>query len=1336
MERSDVIARAAAELRGRAGSPDEMQQANITGQNKADALVLQLCRQLKLKWTDAGSGVMLGGAYSRLQLWFWDKPERGGAIWLRPGLSAELRAFAIAHELGHYLLHRGEGLDLHPPCDASHVNEQSDPTALRHQNHRVEEYTPRAYRELEANAFAAELLAPRAEVRHLFAIHPTCDATSIAAHFGISPLLAQQRLIDTVLSASLRLETGRASRPLPALDEAQPKANSAAGIIAQLDEFQQEAAHAAGPALVVAGPGTGKTATLVGRVAYLIEERRLPPEQVLALTFSNRAAGEMRERLERSHLPGERMPVMTIHAFAATLLRSYASRVPCGPGEHKLEPDFRILDKTDAFLLMEDLLGELPLHYYRSLNAPTQHLGELLDNFSQAHDRMITPDTYLNLVEQMPLMSPPPVEQADGEEQNPSRKKKSRKPRLQPPPGTFTPEQIARARERANAYAVWDRALRERGLVDFGGLIQRAVELLAANSDVLAEVRQRYPEILVDEFQDTNFAQAALLLLIAGESGRGLWVVGDRNQSIYRWRGAAPTNLTRLKEFYPTLGIYPLRRCYRSVPTIVQLGSEMAARMASYSPSAEKDGDVGKPPADYVGALEAHRQEGSYPAVLRCDSFLNEAHEEAGIFEAIRRHQQHNVAFKDQAILCRTHKQTHRMAAALAAQGIPVSQMGHFFERSEVKDALALLSLAAGPDVRGLLRARELIAGLGYPAPSNQEIAAVIHALVARQQILPGALNDTALLAEIAQLSPTTRTALAVLGELAHKLRYQFNPDESHLGSNLASMLLRPGGYAWQLVRVADGLTPSSSEESVLSAAASQASAQAALAVLGELIRIVTRFDARWKHESDFRARLSRAVTRAQRPATSRTPAQTSDATDVPPASAPAAACFLHYLRALHLTDLHLSIPVGEEDAVRILTVHTSKGLEFPVVYLPMLAHGQFPSTAFPPEANPPGFLEQDALEAEKEEERCLFYVGLTRARDVVVLTRATSYHGKVAQPSSLLDLVEGALPEGQIQPLYTAEELAVLAGSVGLTQAREDAEDDEDGGLPITFSPMAVIPPTKQHYRFYDLDLYHECPRQYKYARRYGLLDPAQDVARRFHRYLRRGRSELREAHASRPQAAWDEVEQRLRICWEEEGATGHAYEQFYWQHARHLLRAEWKKLAAEPVSSSSYHVSLAQDLSVTLNRCIVHVKADRVAGVSTTNSQVTPTLLTRVHARRASTEDEKDLHLPLYYLSHWQQNQQAPVRIEVAYLGDVLADVAPMPGTNPQSDVRDMTEKAREDAMKYLDSTRRRRSRLDKLDEAAAGIEAGIFPTRPEERRCLACPFCYICPADPDAD
>ena len=144
-------------------------------------------------------------------------------------------------------------------------------------------------------------------------------------------------------------------------------------------------------------------------VAWPISSRSATfrPSDVLALTFSNRAAGEMRERLVGSGLPGERMPIMTIHAFAATLLREYHSRVPHAPDEAELKPDFRILDEANAYLLMEELLGELPLHYYRSLGNPTAHLRTLLADFSHARDELLTPTDYLALVEKMPLAPVP-----------------------------------------------------------------------------------------------------------------------------------------------------------------------------------------------------------------------------------------------------------------------------------------------------------------------------------------------------------------------------------------------------------------------------------------------------------------------------------------------------------------------------------------------------------------------------------------------------------------------------------------------------------------------------------------------------------------------------------------------------------------------------------------------------------------------------------------------------------------------------------------------------------------------------------------------------------------
>ena len=210
--------------------------------------------------------------------------------------------------------------------------------------------------------------------------------------------------------------------------------------------------------------------------------------------------------------------------------------------------------------------------------------------------------------------------------------------RSQPPAGMFTAEQIAKARERALAYGVWDRELRRRGLVDFGGLIQRAVELLRADPDVLVNVRRRYPEMLVDEFQDTNRAAAELLMLVAGPSGSGLWVVGDRNQSIYRFRGASPSNLPGLVEQYPQLRVLTLRACYRSVPAIVRLGSAMAARMAGLAPGTEDttgDGTTASSEATAsarVGVLrqalrpvelEAVRGEGVCPAIRRGETFTD-----------------------------------------------------------------------------------------------------------------------------------------------------------------------------------------------------------------------------------------------------------------------------------------------------------------------------------------------------------------------------------------------------------------------------------------------------------------------------------------------------------------------------------------------------------------------------------------------------------------------------------------------------------------------------------------------------------------------------------------
>lgn len=1324
MERNEVVFHVAVSLRATVCGKDDLALS-------AEHLVGRLCESLHfdiIQTPECGS--MLGGAYARLQLDDADAPEDGGLIWVRDSLPPERGAFAVAHELGHFVLHRGERVALHRECDEFQVDESADPLGLRVEDHRVEEYSKHVRRELEANAFAAELLAPRSVVRQLFGSERSIHAAELAQRFGISETLAKRRLLDAVLAPNT-LERGE-----PPDAQAHGAGTTtdipAHTLLDTLDPFQRAAACADGPAVVVAGPGTGKTATLVGRVAHLVTERGHQPERILALTFSNRAAGEMRERLIVAGLPGERMPVMTIHAFATSLLREYAHQVPHAPDEPELRADFRILDAADSFLLMEDLLAELPLHYYRSLGNPVRHARTLLSDFSQARDALLTPDDYLALVNAMRETREPDDSAAIS----------------QSGPG-YTSEQIAKARERALAYGVWDRAQRRRGVIDFGGLIQRAVELLRDNQTVREDVHERYAEILVDEFQDTNRAAGELLTLVAGDSGKGLWVVGDRNQSIYRWRGASATTLLRLSAAYPGLHVHTLRRCYRSVPAIVRLGSDVAARMAEREVAPTNDATmVGDTSSRQQGraleralapvALEAVRSDGTLPAVWLGERFTSDTHERAGLAAAIQRNHMRGVPYGGQAVLCRTRKQVAQITDALEAERIPVGQLGGLFNRAEVKDALALLSLSAGPDARGVLRAGALSQGVDGAPLRPRDLALALRVLVRARRPLPAALAELDAIPGVEALPVAARQSLAELGRVAQSLRYA-----PALSVALADYLLRPGGYAWRLLRIA-------SAAEVVYADISRAEASTALAALGELVRLVARFDLRWSGDDDFRRQLMRAVRHTSRPQRASMPhvdavesgpradvvetTPETPASDAHEATAPAVRCFLHYLSALRSAEAEITVPAGAEDSVHVLTLHASKGLEFPVVYLPGLADGQFPARhSGPEEVCPDGFREVDAPGERESEERCLFYVGLTRARDSVVFTRATRY-GKSANsgPSPHFTLLEGAAAFAAASPLFSDDELAALPGAV----VCESVSDGIADVAPMCADAAETAHvPRQRSYSLHELEQYIECPRQYKYARVYNLLDPAEDAVHRFHRYLYRARRELRVVREAAPAAGWEAAEARLRELWETDGPAGHAYDAFYWRHARGMLRAEWASLGNGSADALPGLVP-ADELVAALRGCVVRVTADRMPAGAPGAASADCVTLARFHSGRPAKSHADDLALPLYALAHLQRRSGEAVRIELLYPVDSL-DEAELPEQEGQSVpvAVDVTAEACKVANAYVTSNRKRRSKLDKLDEAAAGIEAGQFAPKPDEGRCATCAFCYVCPADPDA-
>ena len=274
--------------------------------------------------------------------------------------------------------------------------------------------------------------------------------------------------------------------------------------------------HGDGPLLIVAGAGTGKTTVLTRRIAHLIASKRARPEQILALTFTEKAAVEMAERVDQLIPYGYAETwIGTFHAFGDHVLRDSALEVG-------LSPEFRVLTRPEQIIFLRERLWRLPLQRYRPLGDPARHLAALLTLVSRAKDEDVSPARYRAWAEAGRAA-------AESEEER---------------------DEAARQEELAAFYEAYQTMLAEAGAVDFGDQIFRALGLLRERPSVLASLRARYRYVLVDEFQDTNHSQLELVRLVAGSDRPNITVVGDDDQAIYRWRGAAAANLLAFRRLY------------------------------------------------------------------------------------------------------------------------------------------------------------------------------------------------------------------------------------------------------------------------------------------------------------------------------------------------------------------------------------------------------------------------------------------------------------------------------------------------------------------------------------------------------------------------------------------------------------------------------------------------------------------------------------------------------------------------------------------------------------------------------------------------------------------
>ena len=291
-----------------------------------------------------------------------------------------------------------------------------------------------------------------------------------------------------------------------------------------------------GPALIIAGAGTGKTTVITRRIAWLIEEKKVPSDRILALTFTDKASAEMEDRvsglLENGYYDLE---ISTFHSFCEKIIRRFGIEIG-------LPADAKLLNETDQWLLLRNHLDDLPLSYYKPKGNPTKFLRDLLKHFSRAKDELITPEQYLEYAESIRL-DKDRAEAGDASEHD-------------------------RIQEIANIYHAYQQLLLQENAMDFGDLIVYAVQLLQQRQRARSYYQEKFHSILVDEFQDTNWAQYELIKLLAGEK-KNIMVVGDDDQAIYKFRGASVSNILSFKKDFSESTDIVLTQNYRSKQNIL-----------------------------------------------------------------------------------------------------------------------------------------------------------------------------------------------------------------------------------------------------------------------------------------------------------------------------------------------------------------------------------------------------------------------------------------------------------------------------------------------------------------------------------------------------------------------------------------------------------------------------------------------------------------------------------------------------------------------------------------------------------------------------------------------
>lgn len=973
-------------------------------------------------------------------------------------------------------------------------------------------------------------------------------------------------------------------------------------LLADLTPRQRKAVtHGEGPLLIVAGAGTGKTTVITRRIAWLIAEKHAKPSEILALTFTDRAAFEMIERVDRLVPYGHNdAHISTFHAFGDRLLREHAL-------EAGLSDRSTVLSRAEQIIFLREHLFELPLDRYRPLGDPTRFLSALVTLISRLRDEDVGPEAYLAVARRL----------AETAAANPE--------------DIALAEEAARHKELAAAYAAYERLMRGTDRLDFGDQVSLALRLLRDHPAILDEERRRYRYILVDEFQDTNHAQWEMVKLLAAEHGN-VTVVGDDDQSIYRFRGAALGNILGFRATYPKAASVVLVDNYRSRQAIL----DAAHRLIRHNDPDRLEAREGLDKRLKARARFGRAEPEDGPIELV--GFTTGSDESDAIADRIAASVRSGRRAGDHAILVRGNRDADPYLRALNMARIPwrFSGTAGLYRQPEVRVLISFLRAVNDPDDSVSLYdlATSEIFGL---SPSDVTLA--MNRARRRRSSLAAALRDAG---EHPEDSPFGLRAIEVVQRLLGSLEAHRSMSTERSCGELLYHFITSSGW---LTRLSHEARETGDER---------------LANVARFFEIVRRQGGLLRDDRlpFLVAQLDTLIETGDDPSTA----------DAEP---------------------------DEGDAVHVLTYHKAKGLEFPVVFMVGLVADRIPGRERSDPLEPPAELLRDAITGAAgdhvAEERRLFYVGMTRAREELVLSWAQDYGGRRSRAVSqfvteALDLPPATPPE-VVRPVLT-EQLARHAGSPREAAPTAPASRPAIGDRPLMLSYGQVSD-------------YLDCPARYRYGHVLRIPTPVSHqmvygralhaAAQAYHRRQMAGR-----------QMTIDELHAALDSAWESIGFLTREHEEARLTAAHEAIARFWDEQQRDPARPSA----IEQDFTVAFGRDRIRGRYDRIDRDDDGRVVITDYKSSDVRdLPTANRRARESLQLSIYALAYEAQRGSLPDELALHFLeSGIVGRAAP--------------------------SERRLERAQEQIGIAAEGIRAGRFAATPSAMRCSYCPFREICP------